>query len=149
MCVGLGSNGLECATWHSFTMCVLGHPGGRRACAHPAFCFGLFQTSPTQTSPPASAYPEPDPLGTCHSPPNPEPPENSVIFRIWPSAKADRGIGPVICRCRALPLSPPVSGSRRTACYKQNLAPLGGCQYLPKINGLRRWCAFGAAYGVV
>ena len=107
-------------------MCVRTGPGRRRACAHQAYHFGVFQTCPTQASPPASAYPEPDPLGTCHSPPNPEPPENSVIFRIWPSAKADRGIGPVICRCRALPLSPPVSGSRRTACYKQNLAPPGG-----------------------
>ena len=51
MCVGLGSNGLECATWHSFTMCVLGHPSGHR--------WGSHTYAPKAHSPLAHTHPRP------------------------------------------------------------------------------------------
>ena len=51
MCVELGSNGLECATWHSFTVCVLGHPGGQRR--------GSYTYAPEAHSPLAHTHPKP------------------------------------------------------------------------------------------
>ena len=96
MCVGLGSNGLECATWHSFTVCVLGHPGGQRR--------GSYTYAPEAHSPLAHTHPKPG-AGSYPGSPlmgmggwvcNPSVLRFGRISGIRPSAIADRGNGPRI-----------------------------------------------------
>jgi hypothetical protein len=57
MCAGFGSDGLECATWHSFTMCVLGHPGGQRRGSHREAPEAHSRLGHTHPRPSASAVP--------------------------------------------------------------------------------------------
>ena len=96
MCVGLGSNGLECAALHSFTMCALSHAGGHRRGSH--------RYAPRAHSPLAHTHPKPgagsDPgshltgMGgwVC----NPSVLRFGRISGVRPSAIADRGNGPRI-----------------------------------------------------
>mgnify|MGYP001163808824 FL=1 len=110
MCVGLGSNGLECATWHSFTMCALGHAGGQRRGSH--------RYAPRAHSPLAHTHPRPaavedhgsGALGMHGWACKPLILRFGQIVGTRPTAMADRGIGPAILNRHPLPYIPGYQG---------------------------------------
>ena len=110
MCAGFGSDGLKCACMHSFTMCVLGHPGGQRRGSH--------TYTPEAHSPLAHTHPRPaavedhgsGALGMHGWACKPPILRFGQIVGTRPTAMADRGIGPGILNRHPLPYIPGYQG---------------------------------------